>query len=573
MYISSFQILRLKRRFHFFFFIFLLGFCALSCEEDEMPMPPQPKPTESSLSDIIGALGGSSVVNDLNHLFYIVDGKSFEHEEEEPGQTNPILLREYNYAMYAHLNHRNIRIDYTGIKSFYPFEFNAGESSFVIKDKVGVSLGQYDFSSLYFGQVNPVALHAPRIEAILKNYVMSNPYEMVKRIMAMNTDLGTMTVDNKFSIPTLVSDLNIEMEINLDTHLPVKTTVLESDFLHGDVLFEVRYSDWNTSQSLKYPAKITYIYDGNIIKEEEISEVISNPPIMEGLLDPPELQELIFYDPEFALKGVYHTQWYDRLFSLGFPIDIPLNPALVMRDQWVSAGIPDQTIGENVKIIGRPDLSYWAVAIKTPRGVYIVDAPLNQEYCQSIIQAIKGPDGFPDDDIVGVIPTHTHFDHFGGIRELAAEADVVYIHHEGVEELNSILNAKHNIKPDRLAEQNKIDHIADIDSIVPLVGGILELHAIDMIEDESNPHSDNMLIVYVPEYELIIQADLFNAGVLVALYADQGAVPLGDSTKSTWKHRAKFLMNYIKEQDLKVSKIIGLHGGVASMAQLEFVAQ
>ena len=570
---SSFQLIHFKRLLYFFFFASFVSLCALSCDEEEMIVPPQPKPTESTLSDVIGALGGLPTINGLDHLFYIVDGKSYEHEEEEPGHSNPILLRDYNYALYTHLNHRNIRVDYTGISSKYPFEFEAGESSFVIKDKVGVSSGQYDFSSLYFGLVNPVALHAPRIEAMLKNYVMSNPYEIIKRVMAINSDLNTMTTDNKFTLPTLVSDLNIEIEINLETHLPVKATIMESDFLHGDVLFEVSYSGWSTAESLKYPAKITYTYNGNIIKEEQITEVTENPIIKDGLLEPEELQELIFYDPEYALKGVFHTQWYDRLFSLGFPIDIPLNPALVMRDQWVAAGLPDQTIGENVKIIGRPDLSYWAIAIKTPGGVYIVDAPLNQEWCQSIIQAIKGPDGFPGEDIVGVIPTHSHFDHFGGIRELAAEAEVVFMHHEGEEILFSILNANHNIKPDRLAQNEKPVNVTGIDGVLSLEGGILELHAIDMAEEDNNPHSDNMLIVYVPEHELIIQADLFNAGVLVALYAGQGAVPLGNSTIATWNNRAKFLMKYIKEKNLKVSKIIGAHGGVASMAQLEFVAQ
>jgi len=261
------------------------------------------------------------------------------------------------------------------------------------------------------------------------------------------------------------------------------------------------------------------------------------------------------------------------LADTGIPIDLPLVPAAVAADQWTQFGIGDQTIGDNVKIIGRPDLLYWGVAINTSEGVLLVDAPLNQQWCRSIINAVKSPAGFPNSDITGVIVTHDHFDHFGGIRELAAEAGTVYVNFDGRSDLQAILKSDHKLIPDALSVSNEGVDIIGVEGVTVIEEGKVEIHNVNMNDDDDNPHSDNMLMVYVPEHELIIQADLVNFGGLLAVYAGQGAFPMAEQTRETFKERAKFLLNYITENNLNVSKIVGIHGGLGSIQQLAFVAQ
>ena len=43
-------------------------------------------------------------------------------------------------------------------------------------------------------------------------------------------------------------------------------------------------------------------------------------------------------------------------------------------------------------------------------------------------------------------------------------------------------------------------------------------------------------------------------------------------SKAAFKERAKFLLDYINEKQLNVSKVIGIHGGLGSIQQLQFVA-
>lgn len=559
------------RVFCFLFCSVFLVVALISCNDDDIK-PVIPIATESSIADVIEAMGGESVINGMTHISYQVSGTSYEHEEEEPGHMDLLVTNNYSYKVTSELLKRSIRMDYTKLDSNFPFEFNSPGATIIVKDKVGTISGQYDLPSVYFGLGAAQGLHAPRIETLLKNYAMGNTAELIKRLIEINSDLDTKTTDNIFSLPTLVSGLDIKLHIDLETHLPTKATIQEADFLHGDVAYEVSFSDWDVSSSFRYPTKLKHTYNGELHKDELVTSVNLNPTITDDYLDPEPIDNNVFYDPDFAPKGVMHSQWYDRFFNLGFVIDIPLTAGFVMKDQWVAAGLPDQTIGDNVKIIGHPNVSYWAVAIKTDDGVLVVEAPLNQEWTASIIDAIKSDAGFPNEPIIGVIPTHTHVDHFGGIRELAAESGMVYMHSEGRSTLESVLNSTHGILADKLSKTNKDISITSVDNILKLDNGKVEIHPVDL-EGTDNPHSENMLLVYVPEYELLIQADLFNAGAFVALYAGQGAQPMSDETKASWRSRARFLNLYIEQNNLKVSKIMGVHGGIAPLEQLQFVAQ
>ena len=549
----------------------MIGICTISCKDDDVDTPVS-TPTESTLQQIVESLGGETIIAEATHLKYKVSGKTFEFEEEEPGQANPIQMNEYEVEITTELTNRKLRMDYTSFEVKYPVAFSSSSATRIINNIEGSESGQYSVVSYYFGAVTPMPIQIARIEADLKNYSISNPMELMKTYLKSNTDLKATTSNNILKIPTILDGLDIELSIDLATHLPQSATVKESDFLHGDVVLEVKYDNWTDFNLIKYPTKIEYFYNENLVKTETISEVRRNAAINSSTFTIEPTGGTIPYDEAIAKRGVYHSQWFSRLADSGIPIDIPLTVGAVAADQWTAAGVPDQTIGENVKLIGRPDILYWGAAIKTSAGVLLVDAPLHPEWSRSIINAAKSPDGFPNEEIIGVIPTHTHYDHYGGIREMANEAGTVYVNADGKSELESVLNASHTLVPDALAMDSKVIQIEEVEGIMLLDGGAVEIHNVNMNSGGNNPHSENMLIVYVPEYELILQADLFNAGGMLALYAGQGAFPMAEETKMIWKDRAKFLLDYINEKNLTVSKVAGMHGGLATLTQLQFVA-
>lgn len=527
---------------------------------------------EVSLQKVVDALGGIDALNQTETMSYTVSSKAFEYEEEEPSQANPILARNYEYQLSTQFNSRRLRLEYSSIESFYPLRYDSPGALMIINDTQGSISGQYDTGSYYFGAVQPRGLFAPRIESKLKTYAMSNPIELIKMLIASGADLETKTKNRVFTIPTEIDNLFITLHIDKRTYLPTKASTKESDFISGDVKFVVRYSNWTNNAAVSFPTRTRYLYNGNMIKKENYSNIEFNASVGPTSFDLETVAQPVAYDETQALKGIYHSQWYERYFDFSIAADQPLGTGFVAAGDWSNFGIPDQTVGPNLKIIGRPDIAYWAAAVKTSEGVLLIESPFSPEWSRAVINTVKSPAGYPDEDIIGVVQTHTHVDHFSGIREMASIAPTVYIGENGKKDVKNSLRAKFSIAPDALILNSKLPKIEEVKGVFSLDNGAVELHSVTMAASANNPHSENMLIVYVPEYEAIIQADLFSAGGLLAIYAGQTLQPLDPVSKAAFKERAKFLLDYITENELNVSRVIGIHGGLGSMQQLQFVA-
>ncbi|WP_400078747.1 MBL fold metallo-hydrolase [Winogradskyella sp. R77965] len=548
-----------------------LAIIFMSCGRDDGSRG-QGNGNEVSLQEVIDALGGIDAFNEVEIMSYSVNAKAFEFEEEEPTQENPILVRNYEYQLSTALNSRKLRLDYTSIESYYPLAYETPGALMLIDDKQGSISGQYDTGSYYFGAVQPRGLHAPRIEAKLKTYVMSNPIELIKQLIVSNTSLDLKTTNGVFMIPTVIEDLYISLHINKNTFLPTMASTIESDFISGDAIFEIKYENWTNNTLIYFPTTAKYVYDNKMIKEEEYSNVEFNQSTDTTLFDLEAVTQPLVYDTTQSQKGIFHSQWYERYFDFSIAADQPLDLAFVAGNDWLSFGIPDQTVGPNLKIIGRPDIAYWAAAVKTLEGVLIIESPFSPEWSRAIINTVKSPAGYPNEEIIGVVQTHTHLDHYSGVREMASEAGTVYIGENGEQEVNETLIADFDLLPDALSLSSTSTNVQQVQGVLSLDDGAVELHSVTMVASGNNPHSENMLLVYVPEYEAIIQADLFSPGALLAIYAGQTLHPLDQVSKAAFKERAKFLLDYINENELNVSRVIGIHGGLGSIEQLQFVA-
>ncbi|MEO7158551.1 MAG: hypothetical protein ABI039_13365 [Vicinamibacterales bacterium] len=64
-----------------------------------------------------------------------------------------------------------------------------------------------------------------------------------------------------------------------------------------------------------------------------------------------------------------------------------------------------------------------------------------------------------------------------------------------------------------------------------------------------NPHSDTMLMAYIPRDRILIEADAFSPGSAVQPYAAN-------------------LLENVQKRTLRVDKIVPLHGAIATLAEL-----
>lgn len=521
-----------------------------------------------SLDQVVNTLGGTSVINNITTMMYTVEGQTNEYEEEEPNVSNPINTSEYVRTVSTELNTRKVRYDFSSLDIKFPFPFQVDNSTTIINNQKGSYSGNSGFGSHFFGATAPLPLFSSRIEAYLKIQKMSNPIELLKQVIATN-DLSS-SVSSNFTIPTGIDGLNITLVIDQNTSLPKSAQVTEVDFINGDVVFEVNYEEWKTVGETMFPGKLTHTFNGEVIKVEELSNIEMNPTFTEATFTPENTDgDYIDEQGEF---GIYSSWWYERFNALGFvnSFDQPLNNGAVTTP--TGPNVADQTIGPNLKIIGRADVGSWSVAIKTSTGVVVVEPPLNPRWTRSIINTIKN-DAFPGEKIEGVIVTHTHFDHFGGVRELAQESGKVYVGEEGVGLTERVLTNHSSLLPDALAINPTTNvEVEGISDVTTLDGGAIQIYLLKTELLGLNSHSENIVAVYVPESESFIVSDLFNAGGFVVVAAGLGATNFNEESKSIIAERATYLLDYIAEKELVVSNVIAIHNGVATLTDLQFMA-
>jgi hypothetical protein len=544
---------------------------ATACNKNDKP----PATSEVKLQQVMEALGGLEAINNVQTISYAVKGSTFEWEQPKPTEANPLNGSNYLYNYTSELNKRKVRFDYNNINYNHPFPYNTNNGQIIINDKNATISGQYNWLSYYFGLTQPTALYPSRLEAILKNQKMANPIELVKDVLS-NHGATVTSKGNKFSIPTRIPNLEIQLEIDPLTNLPKNAKIMEEDYLNGDVVFEIVYGNWVNASNIKYPSKLIFNLNNQMIKVENLSNIRLNPSLESNHFNLKEAVP-IAYSEQNANMGIYFSQWHHRWIGWGILIDQPLdNGALVLEKHDLSSfKLLNQTVGPNLKIIGRPDLRTWSIALKTNEGLIVVEAPLNTFWTRSCIKAIKNE--FPGEKIIAAISTHNHHVTFGGIRELAQEAGKIYVGAPGADFAKKVLNSKHTLVPDALSQNPREITVEPVTGVTSLANGAVEIHLLKTSDPigtpESGPHSEDMLIIYVPEYEAVIQADHFWSGEYMRIWNGETQHNYTPKGRAELKRVARYLLDYINEKKLKVSRVIGIHGGVGTLDELKEVAK
>ena len=156
----------------------------------------------------------------------------------------------------------------------------------------------------------------------------------------------------------------------------------------------------------------------------------------------------------------------------------------------------------------------------------------------------------PNKPIGYVINTHHHFDHSGGLRTYVDEGAVVVTHEMNQNFFQRALSAPRTLNPDRLARSQKKAVIETVVEKKVLSDGArtVEIHAI-----KDSPHSDGMLMVFLPKEKIVIEADVFTPA---------------SSPAAIDRSTLNFVDN-LEKLKLDFDKILPLHGGGAvSRAEL-----
>jgi glyoxylase-like metal-dependent hydrolase (beta-lactamase superfamily II) len=176
--------------------------------------------------------------------------------------------------------------------------------------------------------------------------------------------------------------------------------------------------------------------------------------------------------------------------------------------------------------------------------VVMVEAPGGDAYSVAAMESARRI--VPNKPIKYVINTHHHADHAAGMRAYVAEGIPIITHesHRKYYE-EQIFKNPHSLNPDRLARMPHAPMIETVKDKRVLSDGTMSLE-IHLMRDQ--PHSEGLLMVYLPKSKLLIQSD--------AYIPRPGAPPLPAPSPYTTN-----LVGNISRLKLDVARVVHVHGG------------
>jgi glyoxylase-like metal-dependent hydrolase (beta-lactamase superfamily II) len=317
----------------------------------------------------------------------------------------------------------------------------------------------------------------------------------------------SFTAFGKYTVTGTLSDRNLVERV--ETRMDVSFT--------GDTLFEGIYSEYRDFGGVKFPMHIVLRQGGYATLELRVSDVQSNSP------------------PALGVRGNP-----PRGGGPAATAGAPPGAAARAEPEKIADGIWFMTPGAEGSIL-----------VEFKDYVVLVEAPGNDGQTLSTIADVKRMR--PDKRIKYVVNTHHHADHAGGLRACVAEGIPIITHqtHKRYYE-QEIFRNPHTLNPDRLARAPRTPVVETVSDKRVLTDGAMtmEIHLM-----RGQPHSEGLLMVYIPKEKVLIQADAFAPR--------PGAKPLPAPSPYTVN-----LVDNVARLKLDVARVVHIHGGITPFADV-----
>jgi glyoxylase-like metal-dependent hydrolase (beta-lactamase superfamily II) len=193
--------------------------------------------------------------------------------------------------------------------------------------------------------------------------------------------------------------------------------------------------------------------------------------------------------------------------------------------------------------------SHHSVLVEFADHLLLIDAPQSEARTLAVIA--KAKELVPNKPLTQLATTHHHFDHTAGLRAAIAEGMTVITHAGNKAWAESMAKRPHTSQPDTLAKNATRLEVIGVDDTHEIKD---QLNAVVLYHVAGNPHSDTMLMAYIPRDRLIVEVDAYAPG------------------GSYYPYAANLLEN-IQKRNLRVDRIVPLHGAVGPFAELVKVSK
>jgi glyoxylase-like metal-dependent hydrolase (beta-lactamase superfamily II) len=313
-------------------------------------------------------------------------------------------------------------------------------------------------------------------------------------------------VDEQIDVTTLNGD-TVTLTVSRDTHLPLSVTSREDQPNLGDVPIETKFLDYEDQNGLKLPRHLVNTIDKWVRSDIHVSKNSVNAPM-----------NLAASAPMRAALAA------------------PANPPVSVTVQLVSPGV--------WWLNG--DGNHHSVVIEFSDHLTLFEVPTSESRAKAVIEKARSlAFGKP---LTDVVISHHHFDHSAGLRTAAAEGLAIIAQHGNLVFFKDLIARPHTIVPDELAMTLSPPpmQIKVVDDEVTIKDDTREL---DLYHVKNNSHADTLLMGWLPNEHILIQADLYDSGWQRFPWADN-------------------LRENVELRKLKPEKDVPIHGKIEDWADV-----
>lgn len=188
--------------------------------------------------------------------------------------------------------------------------------------------------------------------------------------------------------------------------------------------------------------------------------------------------------------------------------------------------------------------SHHSVLVEFDDHLMLIEAPQSEARTLGVIA--KARELVPGKPLTQLVSSHHHFDHSAGLRAAVAEGLTVITHAGNVAYYQEAVKRPHTATPDALSSRPRDATIEGVED-----GRVIEdgTRRVELYHLAGSPHGDTLLIAYLPRERMLIEVDAYSPGSAEQPYAAN-------------------LLEQVRARNLRVDRIVPLHGKVVPFAEL-----